>query len=142
MLVQPYLFFEGRCEEALAFYKKAVGAEVTMLMRNKDNPDAGSAKMKLPPGSEDKVMHCEFKIGTTVLLASDGFCRGGDVAKFQGFSLTIGVADAAAASKVAAALSSEGGRVEMPQEKTFFSDSFGMLVDKFGVNWIVIAQPK
>ncbi|MBS0343304.1 MAG: glyoxalase/bleomycin resistance/extradiol dioxygenase family protein [Proteobacteria bacterium] len=142
MLVQPYLFFEGRCEEALEFYKKAVGAEVTMLMRNKESPDPESAKMKLPPGSENKVMHCEFKIGTTVLLASDGFCRGGDAAKFQGFSLTIGVADAAAASKAAAALSSEGGRVEMPQEKTFFSESFGMVVDKFGVNWIVIAQPK
>jgi len=142
MLVQPYLFFEGRCEEAVEFYKKAVGAEVTMLMRNKDNPEAESIKMKLPPGTENKVMHCEFKIGETTLMGSDGFCRGGDAIKFQGFSLSIAVADAAAARKVFAALGSDGGKVEMPLEKTFFSESFGMVVDKFGISWLVNAQPR
>ena len=143
MLVQPYLFFEGRCEEALEFYKKAIGAEVTMLMRNKDNPQADSVKMQLPPGTENKVMHCEFKVGETTLMASDGFCRGEQAStKFQGFSLSIGVADAAAARKVFSALGSEGGKVDMPLEKTFFSESFGMVTDKFGIGWLVNAQPK
>ena len=142
MLVQPYLFFEGRCEEALEFYKKAVGAEVTMLLRNKDNPESESVKMQLPPGTENKVMHCEFKIGETTLMGSDGFCRGGDAVKFQGFSLSIAVADAAAAQKVFAALSGDGGKVEMPLEKTFFSDAFGMVVDKFGISWLVNAPAK
>lgn len=141
MLVQPYLFFEGRCEEAVEFYKKALGAEVTMLMRNKDNPEPQSA-MQLPPGTENKVMHCEFKIGETTLMGSDGYCRGAESSKFQGFSLSISVADAAAARKVFAALGSDGGKVEMPLEKTFFSESFGMVVDKFGIGWLVGAQPK
>ena len=142
MLVQPYLFFEGRCEEALEFYKKAVGAQVTMLMRNSDSPDTEAAKMKLPPGTENKVMHCEFKIGETTLMGSDGFCRESEVGQFKGFSLSIAVADAAAARKVFAALSSDGGKVDMPLEKTFFSESFGMVTDKFGIGWLVNAQPK
>ncbi|MGR4872058.1 VOC family protein [Variovorax sp. LARHSF232] len=139
MLVQPYLFFEGRCEEALEFYKKALGAQVTMLMRNKDNPEPEGNKMQMPPGTENKVMHCEFKIGETTLMCSDGFCRGASA--FQGFSLAISVADAAQARKAFDALS-EGGKVDMPLAKTFFSESFGMLTDKFGIGWMLQTTPK
>jgi PhnB protein len=142
MLVQPYLFFEGRCEEALEFYKKAIGAQVTLLMRNKDNPEPPEKHMPLPPGNENKVMHCEFKVGETTLMGSDGFCRGAEALKFQGFSLSLNVADAAAARKAFAALSADGGKVDMPLDKTFFSESFGMLTDKFGIGWLVGAQGK
>ena len=132
MLVQPYLFFDGRCEEALEFYKKALGAEVTMLMRYKDNPEPDTSKM--PKGSDDKVMHSEFKLQGNTLMASDGYCAGAP--KFQGFSLSLSVPDAAKAEKLFKALS-EGGKVEMPLAKTFFSESFGMVSDKFGVGWMV-----
>lgn len=142
MLVQPYLFFEGRCEEALEFYKKAIGAEVTMLMRNKDNPEAESIKMQLPPGTDNKVMHCEFKVGQTTLMGSDGFCRESEAGQFKGFSLSLGVPDAAAARKAFAALAADGGEVKMPLDKTFFSDSFGMVTDKFGIGWMVGAFPQ
>ena len=141
MLVQPYLFFEGRIEEALEFYKKAVGAEVTMLLRNKDNPEPQSG-MQLPPGTENKVMHCEFKIGETTLMGSDGFCRGAAASKFEGFSLSITAADLEAARKIFTALSSEGGKVDMPLEKSFFSEGFGMVTDKFGIGWMVGVQAK
>ncbi len=137
MLVQPYLLFEGRCEEALEFYKKAVGAEVTMLMRNKDNPEPQANQ--LAHGTENKVMHCEFKVGASTIMASDGYCRG--ATSFQGFSLAISVTDAAQARKVFEALS-EGGKVDMPLAKTFFSESFGMLTDKFGVGWMLQTTPK
>jgi PhnB protein len=132
MLVQPYLFFEGRCEEALEFYKKAVGAEVTMLMRNKDNPEPQASQ--LPPGNENKVMHSEFKVGESTIMGSDGYCRG--ATSFQGFSLAISVTDPAQARKMFDALG-EGGKVDMPLAKTFFSESFGMLTDKFGIGWIL-----
>lgn len=138
MQVQPYLFFEGRFEEALDFYKKPAGAEVTMLMRYKENPDPQAGSMPMPPGSENKVMHGEFKIGNTVLMGSDGFCGGSP--SFKGFSLAVSVADAAAARKVYEGLSSDGGKAEMPLAKTFFSESFGMLTDKFGIGWMVMVQ--
>ena len=137
MLVQPYLLFEGRCEEALEFYKKAVGAEVTMLLRYKDNPEPQPSQMA--PGNENKVMHGEFKVGESTVMASDGYCRG--AASFQGFSLAISVADSAQARKAFEALS-EGGKVDMPLAKTFFSESFGMLTDKFGIGWMLQTTPK
>jgi len=142
MLVQPYLFFEGRCEEALDFYKKAIGAEVTALMRYKENPEANCGDMQLPPGNENKVMHCEFKVGQSTLLASDGFCRESEAGKYKGFSLSLTVPDAAAARKVFAALGSDGGKVEMPLDKTFFSECFGMVTDRFGIGWAVGAFPQ
>jgi PhnB protein len=133
-LVQPYLFFGGRCDEALKFYQAALGAEVLMLSRFKDGPDQSMVQ----PGMEEKVMHASFKVGETTLMASDGRCEGG--AKFEGFSLSISVADEKEADRVFAALS-EGGEVTMPLEKTFWSPKFGMLTDKFGVGWMVsIAQ--
>ena len=134
MKLQPYLFFDGRCEEAIEFYRKAVGAQPGTLMRFKDSPVPPQPGMT-PPGSENKVMHASFRVGDTEILASDGDCRG--QAKFQGMALTIALATPAEADRVFAALS-EGGKVQMPMTQTFFSPRFGMLADKFGVSWMVI----
>jgi len=132
MNIQPYLFLEGRCEEALEFYQKAAGAEVGMLMRYKDNPDA--AHPGLPAGSENKVMHSEFRIGDSTIMASDGMCSG--TPGFQGFSLSLNLQSAAEADKAFAALSA-GGSVTMPLAKTFWSPRFGMLTDRFGIGWMI-----
>ena len=134
MQIQPYLFFDGRCDEALAFYRSALGAEVTMLMRFKDCPDPGMSQ----PGAEDKVMHASFRIGDTTVLASDGRCEGHP--SFQGFSLSLTVADEAEAERLFAALA-DGGQVQMPLTKTFFSPRFGMIADRFGVPWMIITAP-
>jgi PhnB protein len=131
MQVQPYLFFDGRCEEALEFYRKALGAEVTMLMRNKESPD----NTMCVPGAENKIMHCSFRIGETTLCASDGRCLGQP--NFQGFSLSITVSSEAEAERLFNALS-EGGKVQMPLTKTFFSPRFGMTADRFGMSWMVL----
>jgi len=137
MRVQSYLFFDGRCEEALEFYKRAVGAEVTMLMRNDESPEPPPPGM-LPPGSERKIMHAQFKVGDTELMASDGHCKGKP--HFEGVSLALSVPDDGTARKRFDALAA-GGHVDMPLTKTFFSSSFGMLHDKFGVGWMVMATP-
>ena len=137
MNVQPYVFFDGKCEEALEFYKGAVGAKVDMLMRFKEAPPEAQANMS--PGSKEKVMHAAFKIGDTQILASDGECHGKPA--FQGFSLTINAANDAEADKVFGALG-KGGKVTMPMTSTFFASRFGMLADKFGVNWMVLAEKK
>lgn len=130
--VQPYLFFSGRCEEALEFYRSAIGAEVEFLMRYDQSPEPPPPG-RLPPGFEHKVMHASFRVGETRLMASDG-C---DVdLTFSGFSLYIAVATETEADRVFAALS-EGGRVLMPLGKTFWSPKFGMLTDKFGIDWKV-----
>jgi PhnB protein len=136
MQIQPYLFFDGRCEEALDFYKGAVGAKVDMLMRFKENPERGQGGME-PPGADDKVMHASFTVGETMIMASDGHCAG--KAKFDGFSLAISVKDEAAADKTFAALA-KGGQVNMPLAKTFFSPKFGIVADKFGVSWMVMVE--
>jgi PhnB protein len=137
MQIQPYLFFNGRCDEALEFYRKALGAEVTMLMRYKDSPDKPPPGM-LPPGSENKVMHANMSIGGTQVMASDGHCSG--QAAFQGFSLSIAVPDEATADRYFGALA-EGGQVQMPIGKTFFSPRFGMVADRFGVSWMINVVP-
>ena len=137
MLVQPYLFLDGRCDEAVEFYRKAVNAEVLMLMRNKDSPDPHPPGM-LPPGSENKVMHVSMKIGDTTVMASDGHCKGKPA--FAGFSLSLTVADDAEAEKRFNALA-DGGQVQMPLGKTFFSSKFGMLFDRFGVLWMIYVMP-
>jgi len=134
MLVQSYLFFEGRCEEALDFYQRTLSAEVRMLMRYKDSPDPCPEGM-IPPGSDDKVMHAEFQVGESVLLASDGNCSG--KANIQGVGLALTVKDEAEADRVFAALG-DGGSVVMPIGRTFFSPRFGMVADRFGVTWMVI----
>ena len=133
MQVQPYIFFDGRCDEALDFYKKAVGAKVDMLMRFKEAPDQAT----ITPESKDKVMHAAVHLGDTQVLMSDGHCQG--KASFQGFSLAVSVKDEAEADKTFTALA-EGGQVTMPLAKTFFSPRFGMLTDKFGVGWMVLVS--
>jgi PhnB protein len=134
MLVQSYLFFDGRCEEALNFYRKAAGAEVEMMMRFKDSPEPAQPGM-VPPGAENKVMHASFRIGDTTVMASDGRCQGKP--SFQGFALSIAAASEGEADRLFGALS-DGGQVQMPLTKTFFSPRFGMLTDRFGVTWMVI----
>ena len=136
MLVQSYLFFDGRCEEALEFYRKKLGAEVTMLMRFKDSPEPQQPGM-VPPGSENKVMHTSFRIGETTVMASDGRCLGKP--NFQGFALALTVANDAEAERTFAALG-DGGQVQMPLAKTFFSSRFGMVADRFGVSWMVLVK--
>ena len=134
MQVQPYLFFDGRCEEALDFYRKALGAQVGMMMRWKDSPEH-CPEGTIPPGSENKVMHASVQIGGTTVMASDGRCGGAPT--FQGFSLSLDAASDAEAKRLFDALS-DGGQVQMPLGKTFFASSFGMVADKFGVSWMVI----
>jgi PhnB protein len=136
MLVQSYLFFDGRCEEALEFYRKKLGAEVTMLMRFKDSPEPHQPGM-VSPGSENKVMHTSFRIGETTVMASDGRCLGKP--NFQGFALSLTVAGDAEAERMFAALG-DGGQVQMPLTKTFFSSRFGMVADRFGVSWMVLVK--
>lgn len=136
MQVQPYLFFDGRCEEAIEFYRKTLGAEVTMLMRFKESPEPLDPAM-VPPGSEDKVMHASFRIGDSTVMASDGRCT--QQPSFQGFSLSINAPDEAKADQLFAALS-DGGQVQMPLSKTFFSPRFGMVADRFGVSWMIIVE--
>ena len=133
MQVEPYLFFEGRCEEAVEFYRKALGAQVTMLMRYKESPEPPPPG-KLPPGSENKVMHASLRIGDTTVMASDGMSQGSP--RFQGFSLSLTAPDAARAKQFFAALG-DGGQVQMPVEKTFWSPLFGMVTDRFGVGWMI-----
>lgn len=138
MIVQPYLCFEGRCAEALAFYQSAIGAEIEMSMRFDENPDpggmaCGDGDMPQPPG--DKILHASFRVGETQLMASDGMCSGN--AKFEGISLSLTARDEAEADRLFGALG-EGGQVLMPLGKTFFSPRFGMVTDRFGVCWMVI----
>jgi len=138
MNVQPYLFFEGRAEEALNFYSKALGTKPNMVMRYRESPEPPPPD-KVPPGSEDKVMHASFRVGDTEVMLSDGFCSG--TPKFNGFSLAIGAVDEAAARRYFDALS-EGGTVTMPLSATFWSPCFGMLTDRFGLGWMISVEAK
>ena len=130
MQVQPYLFFDGRCDEAIEFYRKAAGAEVTMLLRYKDHPEPHQN----PNAADDHVMHATVRIGEATVLMSDGRCLGQP--KFEGFALSLNVANDAEAERLFKTLG-EGGQVVMPLGKTFFSAAFGMITDKFGVSWMV-----
>jgi PhnB protein len=136
MQVTPYLFFDGRCEEALEFYKKAIGAEIGMMMRFNESPEPPPPGM-VPPGSENKIMHAALRIGSTALMASDGRAQGQP--KFEGFSLSLDAKDEAEADRLFKALS-DGGKVNMPLAKTFYARSFGMVQDRFGMNWMVIVE--
>jgi PhnB protein len=136
MKVEPYLSFNGRCEEALEFYKRAVGAEVVMMMRFSESPEP-CPPGSMPPGTENKIMHASMQIGSTVVMATDGGCQ--DAAGFEGISLALSVSDTAAADRAFNALA-DGGKVEMPLTKAFFSPSFGILKDKFGVTWMVVTE--
>ena len=138
VLVQPYLDFEGRCEEALDYYRKALGAEVQMLLRFADGPQGSpEGRQTLAPGSEKKVMHSEFRIGDTTLMASDCFCSGKP--NFQGVSISLTPPDDAEARRLFDALA-DGGDVRQPLTETFFASSFGMVTDRFGLGWMVTAR--
>ena len=142
MKVEPYLFFEGRCEEALDFYRRALGAEVGMVMRYRDAPEAaaggGEGCAGATPGASgptpDMVLHASFKVGETQLMASDGM--GSGTPNFQGMSLALGPATEAEARRLFDALA-EGGNVQAPLGPTFFSPAFGMVADRFGLQWMV-----
>jgi PhnB protein len=131
MQVQPYLFFDGRAEEAIEFYRRTLGAEVQMLMRFKDAPEPGHT----PAGAENKVMHSSLRIGDATIMASDGRCQGKP--SFQGFSLSLSAPDVAGAERLFNALA-DGGQVQQPLVETFFSPRFGMVADRFGVSWMVV----
>lgn len=132
--IQPYLFFNGRCEEALEFYRKFLGAEVTALMRFKDSPEKSGVH-----NAENKIMHANFRIGDTQIMASDGSGDSGPV--FEGFALTLNVNTEAEADRLFSALS-DGGQVRMPLAKTFYSPRFGMVTDRFGVLWMILTEMK
>ena len=135
MPIQPYLTFNGRCEEAIDFYRKALGAEVQMMLRFKQSPD----QSMISPGAEEKIMHADLKIGDGVVLLSDGMCTGSQ--DFQNFALSFTVKDEAEADRRFNALA-DGGQVRMPLAETFFSPRFGMVQDKFGVGWMVYVAPQ
>jgi PhnB protein len=132
-VIEPYLFFNGRCEEALDFYHRALGAEIEMVMRYKECPEPPPPG-RLPPGFEDKVVHASFRVGGTRVMASDGCSN--EKARFDGFTLAISVNTEADAECVFNALA-QGGQVSMPLAKTFWSPRFGMVSDRFGVGWMV-----
>jgi PhnB protein len=134
-IIQPYLFFNGCCEQAVEFYRKALGAEVEAMVRFKDSPEQPPPGM-IPPGFENKIMHTSFRIGQTTVMASDGCSV--DKAHFEGFSLSLSVPSEAEAERAFAALA-DGGQVQMPLTKTFFSSRFGMVTDRFGVSWMIQA---
>ena len=134
MNVHPYLFFEGRCEEAITFYREKLGAELVSLMRIKESPEPMPAAM-CPPGSDEKVMHADFKIGDSTIMASDGRCSGKPV--FNGVTLSLNAANPAEAERLFSVLA-DGGQIHMPMGKTFFAPAFGMVADRFGVSWMVI----
>jgi PhnB protein len=136
-LIQPYLFFGGSCEEAVEFYRKALGAEVQMMMRFKDSPEPHQPGM-VPPGFENKIMHTSFRVGQTTVMASDGCAA--EKTNFHGFSLSLSVPSEAEADRVFAALA-DGGQVRMPFGKTFWSPRFGMVADRFGVGWMINVLP-
>ena len=144
MKVQSYLSFEGRCDEALGFYKKALGAEVTQLMRYKEAPagapsENGEAGCAGGMPDAEKVMHAVFRIGETELMASDGRCSGQP--KFEGVMLALTANTDTEVVKWFNALA-KGGQVMQPLMPTFFTSNFGMLTDRFGVGWLlVVAQP-
>ena len=135
-MVQPYLFFEGRCEEAIEFYRKALDAKVDMLMRYDDNPEPPPESM-IPPGNGQKIMHSALSAGGSVFMMSDGLCGG--KSNFHGFSLSVQAADEAEARRRFDALA-DGGKVDMPLSPSFFSPAFGMLIDRFGVSWMVVVH--
>lgn len=146
MPITPYLFFDGRCEEAVEFYRKALGAEVEMMMRFRECPETpdpascgGGEQPGFGPEAGEKIMHASLRIGDGVVMASDGNCQGKP--SFQGFSLSLTAANEAEADRLFGALA-QGGEVQMPLGKTFFAPRFGMVADRFGVSWMVIVEPR
>lgn len=137
MHIQPYLFFNGRAEEAAGFYQRVLAAEVMHLVRFSDSPQPPDPE-SVPAGSQDKVMHMCLRIGDSTVMGSDG-CAAGEP-DFKGFSITLTVDDEPEVERLFAALG-DGGEVQMPLEKTFFSPRFGMVADRFGVSWMLLVEP-
>jgi PhnB protein len=135
MRVEPYLFFEGRCEEALEFYRTALGAEIIIKMRYSENPEPQQQPEDCGPIPPDAIMHATIRIGETNVMASDGMASG--QTSFKGISLSLSPATEAEAQKLFTALSI-GGQVQMPLTRTFFSPAFGMVIDRFGVSWMLV----
>jgi len=135
--IQPYIFFNGSCEQAMEFYRKALGAEIDRMIRFKESPEPSSPGA-IPPGFENKIMHACFHVGQTAIMASDG--NSPDKASFQGFSLSLSVPTEAEADRAFHALANEG-QVKMPLTKTFFSPRFGMVEDRFGIGWMISVAP-
>lgn len=133
--VDSYLFFNGRCEEAIHFYKSAAGAKIGMVLKFGESPDPVPEGM-VPPDWDNKIMHCDFTIGQSRIMASDGCASTPD---FNGFRLALTVPTEADADRVFAALA-DGGRIDMPLGKTFWSPRYGMLTDKFGIGWMVMVS--
>ena len=131
--VTAYLNFDGRCEEALEFYKTAVGATVTSVMRFSQSPGGPPGAPTPPP---DKIMHSSFEVGETTVMATDAECAGKE--EFHGTSLALTATDDDAAQRMFNALSADG-KIEMPMSETFFASRFGMCYDKFGVRWMIIS---
>src|SRR5262249_5217798 len=129
-VVNPYIFFDGRCEEAIEFYAKNLGAERLMVMRYSDSPPDVKAQQCGQPGMENKIMHAHLKFGDATVMLSDGPCSG----KYDGFALSLRAATPKDAERFFALLA-DGGLINMPLNKTFFSPAFGMVTDKFGIKW-------
>jgi PhnB protein len=138
MSLSPYLIFNGRCEEAIEYYRKTLGAEVIAKMRFSDSPEPHPPGM-IPPGAEKNIMHAELRIGDASLMCSDG-CPTDKPAVFQGFSIALSLQEVAKAQKLFNTLAADG-QVRMPFNKTFFSPGFGMVVDRFGVSWMLLTCP-
>lgn len=138
MQIQPYVFFNGRCEEALALYRRVMGAETVTLMRFKENPDPPGPGC-IAPGLDDKIMHAEFRVGSSTVMASDGMADGKPVGTGVSLSLTVDTAESA--QRIFDALATDGGSVQMPMGATFFSPAFGMVADRFGLSWMVYVAP-
>jgi len=136
-IIEPYLFFNGNCEEAVEFYRKAIGAEVDMMMRFKDSPEPPPPGT-VPPGSENKIMHTSFRVGGSTIMASDGCSN--EKQNFQGFALSLSVKSESEVDRLFAGLA-DGGQVQMPLGKTFWSPRFGMVTDRFGVGWMISVIP-
>jgi PhnB protein len=135
--IQPYLFFNGNCENAIEFYRKALGADIEMMMRFKESPEPPPPGT-VPPGFENKIVHASFRVGQTSVMASDG-CSA-EKATFEGFSLSLSVPNEAEADRAFNALS-DGGQITMQLTKTFWSPRFGMLKDRFGIGWMISVTP-
>ncbi len=136
MNIEPYLSLNGRCEEAMDFYQAALGAQVLFKMRMNESPEPPQPGM-VPPGCEHKIMHATVKFGDSTVMMSDGNNDGEPV--FKGVTLSLALNDIAEAEKCFAALC-DGGQVQLPMAKTFWSPCFGMVADRFGVNWMVTVR--
>jgi PhnB protein len=130
MQLNPYLTFNGQCEEAFRFYEKVLGGKIEAMMPHEGSP----MEQHVPPKWRSKIMHARLRLGDEVLMGSDA--PPDRYQPMQGFSVTLGIQDPAEAERVFHALS-ERGTVQMPIEKTFWALRFGMLVDQFGTPWMI-----